>query len=246
MRIGIVADIHANLAAFVRVLTKLKEQGAADHLWCLGDMVGYGPHPNECLDLLREKTHLCVPGNHDWGLVGRTDAVLFNEVALWVLNWTSPRIRRDHWTYLDDLPLTVAVPDQPFTLVHGSPRDPIWEYLVEAKEAAPCFRFFSTPYCLVGHTHLPRVFRQQADGTVTLLEPEPQTVLPLGPERLIINPGSVGQPRDGDPRAHYAILDTDTQTIFFDRVEYPIVLTQARMRDEDFPPLLIERLDQGR
>jgi len=245
MRIGIVEDIHANLPAFVRVLTKLKEHDATDHLWCLGDVVGYGPHPNECLELLREHDHRCVPGNHDWGTIGRTDPQLFNDISLWALNWTKERLSPDNRAYLESLPVTIPVPDSPFTLVHGSPRDPIWEYLVEAEDAAPNFPLFATPYCLVGHTHLPRIFRLRADGTVTAREPQAGEVLTLGAERLIVNAGSVGQPRDGDPRAHYAVLDTSAGTILFDRVEYPIILTQARMRDWDFPVGLIRRLEIG-
>ncbi|MDQ2805983.1 MAG: metallophosphatase family protein [Chloroflexota bacterium] len=244
MRIGIVADIHANLPAFVRVLTQLKAAGAADHLWCLGDMVGYGPWPNECLELLQTHSHLCLPGNHDWGVIGRTEAVLFNDAALFVLNWTKEQLSRPNWTYLEALSLIQRVPAPPFTLVHGSPRDPIWEYLVETKDASPCFRFFDTPICLVGHSHLPLVFRKAA-GKTTVSAPSDGTVLQLGTDRLIINPGSVGQPRNGDPRAHYAILDTAAHTISFHRVVYPIVLTQARMRELDFPPLLIKRLDLG-
>ncbi|HUS16388.1 MAG TPA: metallophosphoesterase family protein [Chloroflexia bacterium] len=245
MRIGIVSDIHANLPAFVRVMTKLAEYGATAHLWCIGDVVGYGPHPNECLDLLREHEHLCVPGNHDWGTIGRTDPGLFNDIALWALNWTKARLSAGNHAYLEALPMTIPLRDQPFTLVHGSPRDPIWEYLVESEEAAPNFPLFTTPYCLVGHTHLPRIFRHHADGTVTARQPQAGELLPLGPDRLIINPGSVGQPRDGDPRAHYAVLDTTAGTILFDRVEYPVVLTQARMRDWGFPAGLIARLEIG-
>lgn len=246
MRIGIVADIHANLAALVRVLTHLKEQGAADHLWCLGDMVGYGPQPNECLDLLREHDHLGMPGNHDWGAIGRTEKVLFNEDALFVLNWTIAQLSAPNRAYLDGLVTIREVPDQPFTLVHGSPRDHIWEYLTRPVDASPCFRFFQTPYCLVGHTHVPTIFRRGANNRVTMTSPRDGEVLALGAERLIVNPGSVGQPRNGDPRTHYAIFDMDANTITFYRREYPIVLTQARMRDLDFPPRLVRRLDVGR
>src|SRR3954462_14905147 len=114
MRIGIVAVIHANLPALVRVLTKLREHGAAEALWCLGDSVGYGPYPNDCLDLLRAHSHHAVPGNHDHGVIGRTDAVLFNDAALWVLTWTQQQLTRAHWPYLESLPVRVEVPDAPF------------------------------------------------------------------------------------------------------------------------------------
>jgi predicted phosphodiesterase len=245
MRIGIVADIHANLPAFVRVLSRLKELGATDTLWCLGDVVGYGPYPNECLDLLREYNHVCLPGNHDWGVIGRAERVLFNDAAGFVIDWTAKQLTPDNRAYLEALTPVLTPADQPFTLLHASPRDPIWEYIRDAHDATVCFPFFKTPYCLVGHTHVPAVFRQDADGIVHPSEPEADEALHPGPDRLIINPGSVGQPRNGDPRAHYAVLDTDENLLFFERVEYPLVLTQARMREYDFPLRLIHRLETG-
>jgi predicted phosphodiesterase len=245
VRVGIVADIHGNLPAFVRVITQLKEFDAADRLICLGDVVGYGPYPNECLDLLRDHDHICMPGNHDWGAVGRAERVVFYDDAGFVLDGTAGRLTAAPRAYLLGLTPRGELADAPFTLVHASPREPIWEYIVDEQDAKVCFPFFQTPYCLVGHTHRPGVFRLGAEGTVTLTEPEPSEVIHLGPERMIINPGSVGQPRNGDPRAHYAVFDTDAQTLTFERIEYPIVLTQARMRDLDFPARLIHRLAKG-
>ena len=245
MRIGIISDIHANLPALETVLGALHEAGATERLWCIGDMVGYGPHPNECLDLLRSYDHICVPGNHDYGLLGKTDIANFNSDARAVLKWTGSVITADNRAYLEGLPLRWA-PDDQFTVVHASPRDPIWEYLLEAAAARECFPYFDTPYCLVGHTHVPVVFRQMEDkGPVKPILPEPGEQVRLGAARLILNPGSVGQPRDGNPHAAYAILDTEQAVFEFRRIPYPITTTQAAMRALDFPKRLIARLDYG-
>jgi predicted phosphodiesterase len=245
LRIGIIADIHANLPAFEVVLAQLKEQDATGWLWCLGDVVGYGPYPNECLDLLRTYTHVCMPGNHDWGAVGKAERVVFNDAAGFVLDWTTQQLTPANRAYLTELQEVRTFPLARMTLVHASPRDPIWEYVVEPKDARVCFPFFRTRDCLMGHTHLPSVFRQADDDTVTLAEPQDQQQVRLGGDRLMINPGSVGQPRNGDPRAHFAVLDTHESTITFHRIAYPIATTQARMRELHFPERLITRLASG-
>ena len=246
MRIGIVSDIHANLAAFKTVLAKLNELGATERLWCLGDVVGYGPQPNECIELLREYEHVCLPGNHDWGAIGRADPNMFNAEARFALEWTAAHLTPDNKAYLAALPEILPMPDAPFTLVHASPRDPIWEYLLEPQAAAECFPLLDTPYCLVGHTHVPAVFRQSPnDEAVKLVLPELGETVRLGAARLIMNPGSVGQPRDHDSRAHFAVYDTAEQTILFERIDYPIDVTQAAMEALNFPRRLITRLDYG-
>lgn len=246
MRIGIVSDIHANLVAFETVITALQRAGATRRIWCIGDMVGYGPRPNECIDLLRSFDHICVPGNHDYGLLGKTDIAHFNADARFALQWTATVIRPDNLAYLGGLDQP-WVPDRGnFTVVHASPRDPIWEYLLDAEAAAACFPYFATPYCLVGHTHVPAVFRQAAaEGPVKLVPPQPGEQVRLTEARMILNPGSVGQPRDGNPQAAYAILDPDQGTIEFQRIEYPVATTQAQMRALNFPKRLVARLDYG-
>ena len=245
MRIGIVSDIHGNLAAFETVIATLKDLTATERIWCLGDIVGYGPYPNECIDLLRTFAHVCLPGNHDWGAIGRADPNLFNTEARAVLTWTADHLTADNRAYLAGLPEILPMPDAPFTLVHASPRDPIWEYLLDPDAAAECFPLLHTPYCLIGHTHVPTVFRRGPDEVVKMILPEPTEVVRLGPQPLILNPGSVGQPRDRDPRAHCAVYDDAEQTIEFHRVEYPIPITQARMRELGFPQRLVNRLDYG-
>ncbi len=245
MRIGIISDIHANLVAFETVINALRRANATERLWCIGDMVGYGPHPNECLDLLRSFDHICVPGNHDYGLLGKTDRENFNPDARFVLDWTAEQITAENRAYLDALPVR-WIPEERFTVVHASPRDPIWEYLLEPQAARECFPYFTSPYCFVGHTHVPAVFRQaEADGPVKLVRPEADEQVRFGPARLILNPGSVGQPRDGNPQAAYAILDLDAGTLAFHRIDYAIAQTQAVMRDLHFPKRLIARLEFG-
>ena len=245
MRIGIITDIHANLPALEVALARLKELDATEWLWCLGDVVGYGPYPNECLDRLRGYPHVCLPGNHDWGAVGKAERVLFNDAAGFVLDWTAEQLTPGNRDYLVNLQEMITFPLARTTLVHGSPRDPIWEYVVEADEARVCFPFFRTRDCLIGHTHLPSVFLRGEDGAVTLHEPPAGAVVRLGGSRRMINPGSVGQPRNGDPRAHFAVLDTHEHTITFERLPYPIATIQTRMRELQFPARLISRLEHG-
>jgi len=239
MRYLVLSDIHSNLAALEAVLA---EAGEVDQVWCLGDLVGYGPDPNECVERIRALPHLCVAGNHDWGTLGKLDLNNFNAYARWANLWNREQLSEENREYLDILDEYVVEGD--FTLVHGSPRDPIWEYVMSPDTAERSFAFFDTPYCFVGHTHVPRIFVERGTSCEAVPVQE-NRVVPLGHERLIINPGGVGQPRDGDPRAAYLILDTENLTIVHHRVEYPIEVTQERMRKAGLPLRLIERLDYG-
>ena len=241
MRYAILADIHANLTAFEAVLCDIEKQGGVAGIWCLGDIVGYGPDPSECIALLRGKNHLCVAGNHDWAAIGKLEMSEFNPDAAAACRWTASQLSPEDVNYLDSLPITVRRND--FTIVHGSPREPIWEYILSASMAYANLGHFDTAYCLVGHSHLPVVFEDAGDTAVVRGIP---TTLKLGIARLIINPGSVGQPRDGDPRASYAIYNHDERTICHRRVPYNIEETQERMVQKDLPGFLVERLSYGR
>ncbi len=243
MRCAILADIHSNLAAFRAVLEDLQGRGAVDRIWCLGDTVGYGPNPRECIALLREHDHLCVAGNHDWAAVGNIDTSYFNPDAAAASQWTTEHLTGDDIDYLRGLPLTLCEGD--FTLVHGSPREPIWEYVISTRSAEDNFGHFQTRYCLIGHSHAPLVFELGRDGMCQ--SRQFPGVLPLDGDRkrLIINSGSVGQPRDGDPRASYAILDTEVAAIQHYRIVYDIVATQQTMRQAHLPARLINRLSLG-
>jgi len=243
MRIAVISDIHANLAAFQAVL---KDMGTVDETWCLGDVVGYGPDPNECIELLcKQEPHVCIAGNNDWAALGRLETADFNADAEFAALWTRDHLTPANRAYLESRP--ERVPKGDFTLVHGSPRDPIWEYLLSAGAARDNFPLFATPYCFVGHSHIPIIFRQ---GLAINDSPEIQagTVsvpINLDQRRLIINPGSVGQPRDGNPDASYVILDTEAHTVTYRRVPYAIEETQERMRQAGLPPRLIARLSFG-
>lgn len=240
MRYAILADIHGNLVAFQAVLQDIAERGGADELWCLGDIVGYGPDPSECIALLRQLPRLCVAGNHDWAAIGKVDISDFNPDAAQACRWTSRQLSPEDVRYLENLPLSIIRDD--FTIVHGSPREPIWEYVLSTQSAAANFSYFQTRYCLIGHSHAPLVFEHV--GEACLLKELP-AALKLGENRLIINPGGVGQPRDGDPRAAYAIYDERDKTIYHYRVPYDIEATQERMMRLGLPNFLAMRLSYG-
>lgn len=241
MRYGIVSDIHANLAAFEAVLA---DMGQVDALWCLGDLVGYGPDPNECIELLRRHDHLCIVGNHDLAALGRLDTSDFNVDAARAAEWTARTLTERSWLFLSTLPERLVA--EPFTLVHGSPRSPVWEYITHEGRAAPNFQLFDTQGCLVGHTHVPALYLQKPKtGTVLGRVPGPGDRTRLDGPKLIANPGGVGQPRDGDPRAAYAVYDSETRVLEWRRVEYPVEVTQQRMRALGLPRRLIERLAYG-
>ncbi|MFQ5614241.1 MAG: metallophosphoesterase family protein [Anaerolineae bacterium] len=245
MRYLVISDVHANLVAFETVLADAK--GQYEKVWCLGDMVGYGPNPNECVELLLTLDHLCIAGNHDWAVLGKLDVDDFNADARHVTLWTREQLKTNVHDYLDELPV-VLVREEDYTLVHGSPRHPIWEYILYPTIAQMNFEHFNTPYCLVGHTHSPVIFiageDPQAQCQAEIPTPNNGPV-PLGQRRLIVNPGSVGQPRDGDARAAYGILDTEKGTFEHRRVTYPIGKTQEQMKEQDFPARLVNRIAFG-
>jgi len=242
VRYLVISDIHANRPAMEAVL---KDAGSYDMIWCLGDLVGYGPDPNECVERLRDLEHICLAGNHDWAALGRLNLDDFNLDARMASAWTKEELTPATREYLEALPIHVDQGD--FLLVHGSPREPIWEYLLDAGLAAINFHYFSAPFCLVGHTHIPIIFAlDEVHDRCYPFTPSYSNPVPLGACRMILNPGSVGQPRDGDPRASYAILDTKAGTWELRRVSYPIEITQERMRARNMPRRLIERLKMGR
>ncbi len=242
VRYLIISDIHANLTALEAVLADAPE---FDGIWCLGDLVGYGPNPNECVERIQDFDHISLAGNHDWAALGKLDLGSFNTDARDASIWTQTELSPAAREYLGALPTRVEQDD--FFMAHASPREPIWEYILDANQAFSNFAYFSTPICLVGHTHIPIVFEldEQQRRCETMVPPFPEP-LALGSRRTIINPGSVGQPRDGNPRASYAILDSDAMTWEFHRVAYPVEITQERMRARGLPRRLIGRLEMGR
>jgi diadenosine tetraphosphatase ApaH/serine/threonine PP2A family protein phosphatase len=243
MRYAILADIHSNLAAFQAVLEDISIKGGVDEIWCLGDIVGYGPEPRQCIELVRKFCSVCVVGNHDLAAIGKMELSYFNPAAAEACLWTAGQLNPVDTRYLGDLPLKAE--RDSFLLVHGSPVDPAMEYIISASIAAKNFASFTNRFCLVGHSHIPVAFREEGDTPRTIR----LTVgvgLVLHRQRLIINPGSVGQPRDGDPRASYAIYDSEGLMLRLYRVEYNIGATQDRMMQANLPVHLITRLEQGR
>jgi predicted phosphodiesterase len=243
MRYAIVSDIHANLAAFEAVLADIGN--GVDRIWCLGDLVGYGPDPNECVALARQKDMVCVVGNHDKACLGGLDLVEFNPDARRACRWTTEHLTPENRAFLDGLSEKVILGE--FTLVHGSPRAPIWEYITQPEAAGENMAAFDTPICLVGHTHVPLAFYLPA-GSASNCERRwlsGGSPLSLSTGRWILNPGSVGQPRDGDPNASYLILDLEAMTAEVHRVAYPVEETQQRMEKAGLPGNLVLRLSFG-
>ena len=242
MRALILSDIHANLEALEAVFADAQRRGGFDVIWCLGDTVGYGPDPGACIDRIREFQLVSVAGNHDCAAVGLIDASDFNDAARAAARWTAGQLDAGQRDYLTSLPM-VSI-QEPFTLVHGSLRDPIVEYLLGRESAVGTLALLETRYCIVGHSHIPFLCREVQGGPEFGEFPEDEPVA-LGDERRIMNPGGVGQPRDRDPRPSYAIYNTVDAVIERHRVTYDIAKTQEKMRAADLPADLIERLDHG-
>jgi predicted phosphodiesterase len=240
VRVGIISDIHSNLPALEAVLA---DMGPVDQLWCLGDFVGYGPWPNECLALLMDRGVVAIAGNHDLAAIGRISTYSFNLDAAIATQWTTEQLTPEHAEYLRGLDPRRSV--HGVTLAHGSPKQPIWEYLLDDRGAAESFDHFDTPLCFVGHTHIPSVFMMQDDGHLAVGHMAEGSCIRPGDRRAIANPGSVGQPRDRDPRSSYLLYNADQRSLEWHRVEYEIKRTQSRMHEVDLPAFFSERLSIG-
>lgn len=239
MRLAIVSDIHANLVALDAVLAAV---GSVDGVRVLGDIVGYGPEPDGVVDRLMEVGATGVIGNHDQAAIGRIGTELFNRDARTAIEWTRDGIAAATRDWLSSLPERVE--EGSFTLVHGSPRDPTWEYILDERAARDNLAAFSTPHCLFGHTHLPVAFRTVAAGMAVGIPGDGDRIA-LDDRRTLCNPGSVGQPRDGIPDAAWAVLDTEGATISWRRTAYDIAATQRSMLALGLPPRLAARLSIG-
>lgn len=242
MRILVVSDIHANYSALEAVL---RDAGQYDETWCLGDLIGYGPDPNLVIEEMRQLPGLtCMLGNHDVAVLGRMELAAFNGDARRSLTWTLNVLTADNMEFLRSLPHTTGVRGD-VTLAHGSPRDPVWEYVLNTLSARLNFEHFSTPYCFVGHSHIQSMFQlDETNDRVSMALARVGRATPLKP-RAIINPGSVGQPRDRDPRAAYAIYDTEGHTWEPRRVDYDIEAVQERVREAGLPEKHALRLAEG-
>ena len=244
MRILVISDVHANLTALDAVI---KDAGTFERVWCLGDVVGYGPQPNECISRLREFDLTCLSGNHDLAVVGKTPLWEFTSSAKEVIFWTRHWLTDSNRDWLTSLPSTPLVVEKDITLVHASPRDPVWEYIVARETARDNLAFIETPICLNGHSHMPVMFRKPWDG-LKILEEQLRVNAPVRLttyDQVFLNPGSVGQPRDEDPRASYAIVDLEAMTFTLRRAQYDFTVTQKLMKQAKLPDRLIRRLRFG-
>ncbi len=242
MRILVLSDIHANLTALESVLDIA---GQVDATWCLGDVVGYGPDPNECVRTLQSLPNLvCLLGNHDAAALGQIDLTAFNREARASAQWTQSVLDSNSKRFLSSLPEKQVVSG--VTLVHGSPRNPVWEYMLDSMTAELNFRCMDTHLCFVGHTHLPVAFYYHANNhprvAWQLLRENESPDLSV---RAFLNPGSVGQPRDHDSRASFAIFDLEAQTWHNYRVAYNVSTVQARIIRSGLPSHHANRLSEG-
>jgi predicted phosphodiesterase len=247
MLVLVISDIHANSVALEAVLKDAlhnPKHQVPDATWCLGDLVGYGPKPNECVQLVQELPNLtCLIGNHDQAALGLVSLQRFNQDARVAAAWTSEHLSAESKEYLQTLPSEHTW--EAFTLTHGSPRKPAWEYILDPHTADENFDYLTTEYCLVGHSHLPLIFFRANGAEHTIIRPvlwgEAMSLTP----RMILNPGSVGQPRDLDPRAAYAVLDLDRQTWTARRVSYDVESVKSEMLELGLPDRQALRLLAG-
>jgi diadenosine tetraphosphatase ApaH/serine/threonine PP2A family protein phosphatase len=239
MRVAVLSDIHANLPALEAVLGAVP---SVDGIWQLGDVVGYGPEPDAVVARLREAGARGVRGNHDAAAIGGLEIDSFNLDARHAMEWTRRAIGDETRAWLRGLPERAAL--ESYTLVHGSPRDPIWEYVTSTPVARAGFQAMDTPSGLHGHTHVPIAFLED-DGRLETMSPGAGSRLAFDGRRVLLNPGSVGQPRDGIPTASWLLLDTDAGTATWQRTAYDVASVQAAMTEVGLPERLVARLAYG-
>lgn len=243
MKYFVFSDIHGNLEALETVLGRLDEE-YPDHVpVCLGDIVGYGPNPKECIQIIRERNILCLAGNHDHAVIGKMDISYFNPYAKEAVLWTRSVLDSDDIEFLKELPL-MEIRDN-ITFVHATPCEPqSWNYLFTLYDAQMNFNCFETPVCFVGHSHQ-AMFIIQKESRECWVHPHPILSIRNG-WKYIVNVGSVGQPRDGNPKASFLIFDAENELMEIKRIEYDVETTQEKMKVYRLPDYLIARLKQGR
>jgi diadenosine tetraphosphatase ApaH/serine/threonine PP2A family protein phosphatase len=242
MKVAVISDIHGNKQAFEATLEAVAASAAAE-LWCLGDLVGYGADPDACVELAREHAAVCLAGNHDLAVTGEIPLGEFSRGASLAVQWTREVIAEQNLEFLKSLSPTGE--DGPVGLYHASPRDPVWEYVLSALLAELCLQKQRHRICLIGHSHVALSFTRQ-EGELTTGEPRRAgTRLDVRDGEWLLNPGSVGQPRDGDPRAAWLLLDLDELSVSFQRTEYDIAGAAAAIRAARLPDSLAERLQYG-
>jgi diadenosine tetraphosphatase ApaH/serine/threonine PP2A family protein phosphatase len=240
-RVAVISDIHANWHALEAVLEAV-EREEPDELWCLGDLVGYGPRPNPCCVAVERRAALSLAGNHDLGVLGVLDLGEFTGDAVVAARWTRGVLAEGSRAFLQSLQSSGR--REGAELFHASPRDPVWEYVISEETALAALEMTVSPLVLVGHSHV-ALSVSLANGDLSGAVAPDGTEAPLDDARWLLNPGSVGQPRDGDPRAAWLELDFEARTGRFHRVSYDIARTQSELRERDLPEALAERLAHG-
>lgn len=241
-RVALISDVHGNLPALRAVIADIEAQGVT-RVWCLGDLVGYGAQPNECVDLAARSVELCLIGNHDLVVIDRLDIDDFSANAAAAAEWTKEQLSPDARGYLEGLePLDER---QPLGLYHGSPRDPVWEYVLSSMAADDCIDGMDARVGAVGHSHVALAFWRKDDTPTAGAQSEAGTELDLSGDRWLVNPGSVGQPRDGDPRASWLLLELDSWRATWHRTDYPIDDAADAIRAAGLPRQLADRLYYG-
>ena len=241
MRVAVISDVHGNLGALEAVLAAVDEE-RPDVVWCLGDVVGYGPRPNRCCAEVAARAELCLAGNHDLGVLGAVDLEAFTHDAAFSARWTRSVLSHEARAFLESLRPSGERADVGVELYHASPRDPVWEYVLDREAVAAALKATSAPVVLIGHSHVP-LAGKQGEEQAAAHAPDRTRVELTG--RWLLNPGSVGQPRDGDPRAAYLVLDLDARFAVFRRVVYPVHETQREIRERGLPEALAGRLAHG-
>ena len=241
-RIALISDVHGNLPAFQAVLRTIEEEGV-DGIWCLGDLVGYGAQPNECVALAAEKLNLCLMGNHDLVVIDQLEISDFSANAAAAAEWTKEVLDADARAYLEKL--KTVNEEEPIGLYHASPRDPVWEYVLSSLAADDCFDEMAPRVGAVGHSHVALAFWRKGDVPTAGAQAEPNSQLDLSEERWLVNPGSVGQPRDGDPRASWLLLELESWQATWRRTEYPVDEAADAIRAAGLPTQLADRLYYG-
>jgi diadenosine tetraphosphatase ApaH/serine/threonine PP2A family protein phosphatase len=242
MRVAVVSDVHGNRQAFEAVLDEITSSECSE-LWCLGDLVGYGADPDACVALARENAAVCLAGNHDLGVTGAIALEQFSRGAALAATWTRETITPETRTFLESLEPQRL--DEAVGLYHASPRDPVWEYVLSPLQAELCLDSQQHRIALIGHSHVALSFSRFPGAPATGETRDPDHELDLGAGEWLINPGSVGQPRDGDPRAAWLELDLDGGRAVYRRVEYDIARAAAAIRAARLPDSLAERLLYG-
>ena len=242
MRIAVISDIHSNLHALEAVVAAIDGE-RADTVWCLGDVVGYGPHPNRCCNIVIDRSDICLVGNHDLGVIDALDISEFSPDAEEATLWTRDVLRPVNEEFLSSL--EPAALTEPAALYHGSPRDPVWEYVLSEEAALAALGDSPRDLVLVGHSHVALAISLADDRLDGGLAPDGTEISLDGEGRWLLNPGSVGQPRDSDPRAAWLLLDLDAGHVTFHREDYDIQATQNEILDAGLPESLAIRLAEG-